>query len=38
MEAFDSDLAAVLQFSGVCILVLGFSTFIWFVSCDGTAA
>jgi hypothetical protein len=37
MEAFDADLAAVLQFTGVCILVLGFSTFVWFVSHGGTA-
>ncbi|KAJ5374477.1 Major facilitator superfamily domain general substrate transporter [Penicillium concentricum] len=29
MEAFDSDLAAVVQFTGVCILVLGFSNFFW---------
>lgn len=31
MEAFHSDLAGVVQFTGVCILVLGFSNFIWFV-------
>lgn len=31
MEAFDSDLASVVQFTGVCILVLGFSNFIWLV-------
>ena len=29
MESFQSDLAAVVQFTGVCILVLGFSNFIW---------
>ncbi|KAJ5666669.1 hypothetical protein N7462_011078 [Penicillium macrosclerotiorum] len=29
MEAFNSDLAAVVQFTGVCILVLGFSNFFW---------
>ncbi|KAJ5971579.1 Major facilitator superfamily domain general substrate transporter [Penicillium vulpinum] len=29
MEAFKSDLAAVVQFTGVCILVLGFSNFFW---------
>jgi hypothetical protein len=27
--AFNSDLAAVVQFTGVCILVLGFSNFFW---------
>ena len=31
IEAFDSDLASVVQFTGVCILVLGFSNFIWYV-------
>ena len=31
IEAFDSDLAGVIQFTGVCILVLGFSSFIWYV-------
>ena len=31
IEAFDSDLASVVQFVGVCILVLGFSNFIWYV-------
>lgn len=30
IEAFDSDLASVVQFTGVCILVLGFSNFIWY--------
>ncbi|OQE43519.1 hypothetical protein PENCOP_c003G01897 [Penicillium coprophilum] len=29
MEAFQSDLAGVVQFTGVCILVLGFSNFFW---------
>ncbi|KAK5937053.1 hypothetical protein PMZ80_010593 [Knufia obscura] len=29
MEAFDASLADVVQFTGVCILVLGFSNFIW---------
>jgi hypothetical protein len=29
IEAFDSNLAAVVQFTGVAILVLGFSNFIW---------
>jgi hypothetical protein len=29
MEAFETDLAAVVQFTGVCILVLGFSNFFW---------
>ncbi|KAJ5206440.1 Major facilitator superfamily domain general substrate transporter [Penicillium cf. griseofulvum] len=29
MEAFQTDLAAVVQFTGVCILVLGFSNFFW---------
>jgi hypothetical protein len=31
IEAFDSNLADVVQFTGVCILVLGFSNFIWYV-------
>jgi len=31
IEAFHSDLAGVVQFTGVCILVLGFSNFLWFV-------
>lgn len=31
MEAFDSNLASVVQFTGVCILVLGFSNFIWYI-------
>lgn len=30
IEAFDSDLTGVVQFIGVCILVLGFSSFIWY--------
>lgn len=29
MEAFDTDYAAVVKFTGVCILVLGFSNFFW---------
>lgn len=29
IEAFNSDLEAVVQFTGVCILVLGFSNFLW---------
>lgn len=29
IEAFHSDLTAVVQFTGVAILVLGFSNFIW---------
>ncbi|PQE28136.1 MFS transporter protein [Rutstroemia sp. NJR-2017a BBW] len=29
IEAFDSDLESVVQFTGVAILVLGFSNFIW---------
>lgn len=28
-KSFDSDLAAVVRFTGVCILVLGFSNFFW---------
>jgi hypothetical protein len=28
IEAFNSDLAGVVRFTGVCILVLGFSSFI----------
>lgn len=31
IEAFNSDLAGVVRFTGVCILVLGFSNFIWSV-------
>ncbi|KAG9503522.1 hypothetical protein J7337_003473 [Fusarium musae] len=31
IEAFHSTLADVVQFTGVCILVLGFSNFIWYV-------
>ena len=30
IEAFDSNLNAVIQFTGVAILVLGFSNFIWY--------
>lgn len=29
IEAFETDLAGAVQFTGVCILVLGFSNFIW---------
>lgn len=29
MEAYDASLADVVQFTGVCILVLGFSNFFW---------
>ncbi|KIW66146.1 hypothetical protein PV04_08348 [Phialophora macrospora] len=29
IEAFDTDLAGAVQFTGVCILVLGFSNFLW---------
>ncbi|KAI9367279.1 major facilitator superfamily domain-containing protein [Aspergillus egyptiacus] len=29
MESFDTDLASVVKFTGVCILVLGFSNFFW---------
>lgn len=29
IEAFQSDLAGVVRFTGVAILVLGFSNFIW---------
>lgn len=30
IEAFDSNLTNVVQFTGVAILVLGFSNFIWY--------
>jgi hypothetical protein len=30
IEAFNSDLASVVQFTGVAILILGFSNFIWY--------
>ena len=30
IKAFDSDLASVVQFTGVAILVLGFSNFFWY--------
>ena len=33
IEAFDCTLTDAVQFSGVNILVLGFSNFIWYVSC-----
>lgn len=29
IESFNSDLPSVVQFTGVCILVLGFSNFFW---------
>ncbi|KAF2025774.1 MFS general substrate transporter [Setomelanomma holmii] len=29
MEAFETDLAGAVKFTGLCILVLGFSNFIW---------
>ncbi|KAF1845003.1 MFS transporter-like protein [Cucurbitaria berberidis CBS 394.84] len=29
IQAFETDLAGAVQFTGVCILVLGFSNFIW---------
>jgi hypothetical protein len=29
MEAFETDLAGAVKFTGICILVLGFSNFIW---------
>jgi hypothetical protein len=32
MESFKCSLADAVQFTGVCILVLGFSNFIWWVS------
>ncbi len=31
MEAFDANLTQVVRFTGVAILVLGFSNFIWSV-------
>lgn len=31
IEAFDSNLPDVVQFTGIAILVLGFSNFIWYV-------
>ena len=31
IQAFNSDLTNVVQFTGVAILVLGFSNFIWYV-------
>jgi hypothetical protein len=30
IEAFHHDLADVVQFTGIAILVLGFSNFIWY--------
>ena len=32
VEAFDSNMNDVIQFTGVAILVLGFSNFIWYVA------
>ena len=32
MEEFDAGLADVVRFTGVAILVLGFSNFIWYVA------
>jgi hypothetical protein len=32
IQAFNSDLTSVVQFTGVAILVLGFSNFIWYDS------
>lgn len=29
MKSFDASLADVVQFTGVCILILGFSNFFW---------
>ena len=29
IKAFDSNLADVIQFTGISILVLGFSNFLW---------
>jgi hypothetical protein len=31
MTAFDCGLEEAVQFTGVCILVLGFSNFVWYV-------
>lgn len=31
IESFHSDLGSVVKFTGNCILVLGFSNFIWYV-------
>lgn len=31
IEAFHSELGPVVQFTGVCILVLGFSNFLWYI-------
>lgn len=32
IKDFETDLAGAVQFTGVCILVLGFSNFIWSVN------
>lgn len=34
--AFDSNLADVIQFTGIAILILGFSNFIWYVLESGS--
>lgn len=34
IQAFDSNLADVVQFTGIAILVLGFSNFIWSVKLE----
>ena len=31
IQAYHSDLAGVVQFTGVTILVLGFSNFLWYL-------
>ena len=36
IEAYDTDLAGAIQFVGVCILVLGFSSFLWYVSTESS--
>jgi hypothetical protein len=37
IKDFDSSLAAVVQFVGVCILVLGFSNLFWYILLDMVA-
>ena len=34
---FNTDLEGAIQFTGIAILVLGFSNFIWYVSASGIA-
>ena len=34
--AFNHDLTDVVQFTGIAILVLGFSNFIWYAVCSLT--